>query len=456
MKTPPRLVARMLAVTFLTVAVILSVVFIVLIVATRNRVREAETARLQAGGRVFSSLEASLQRGQLATVATLAENPTLKAALDTYVTERGFGGLAPEQEQALRLTVTQELQALASVTGADVLAIVDNDGATYASTGPLSERWPVGERIDLSTLPQPAFQSVLVLPAGAFRVTGASLRLGDRDVGSLLLAARLDRAYAEQLSAVAGAGIVISVNGGLVASTVPAAVTGALLADEESPNATRTLDGEEYAVATLLWSGAARIYTLSSIDEAAREQTRTALRALATVALGSFILAGFCSLWLARTLSRPIDRVSGSIAAMAATREFDRTLEPTGSSRELDALTAAFNGLMRDVVTARAETQAAYLGAIRALAAALDARDPYTAGHSERVSALSVRIARHLGLEEDAVGLPVMAGTGSMLQSIVMGAGQVMLTWLFMAASGQRASSRARMRPVHFLSGERD
>jgi putative nucleotidyltransferase with HDIG domain len=41
------------------------------------------------------------------------------------------------------------------------------------------------------------------------------------------------------------------------------------------------------------------------------------------------------------------------------------------------------------------------MGAIRALATALDARDPYTAGHSDRVSVLSVAIGRTLGLPED-------------------------------------------------------
>jgi putative nucleotidyltransferase with HDIG domain len=38
------------------------------------------------------------------------------------------------------------------------------------------------------------------------------------------------------------------------------------------------------------------------------------------------------------------------------------------------------------------------VGAIRALALALDARDPYTAGHSERVSAISVTVGRQMGL----------------------------------------------------------
>jgi putative nucleotidyltransferase with HDIG domain len=58
---------------------------------------------------------------------------------------------------------------------------------------------------------------------------------------------------------------------------------------------------------------------------------------------------------------------------------------------------------MTGLIQAEAETQSAYVGAIRALAAALDARDPYTAGHSERVSAISVLIARHMHLGEAEV-----------------------------------------------------
>lgn len=58
----------------------------------------------------------------------------------------------------------------------------------------------------------------------------------------------------------------------------------------------------------------------------------------------------------------------------------------------------SFNDLMRSLGAAEAETRSAYLGAIRGLAAALDARDPYTAGHSERVSTLSVMIGRIMNL----------------------------------------------------------
>jgi putative nucleotidyltransferase with HDIG domain len=83
---------------------------------------------------------------------------------------------------------------------------------------------------------------------------------------------------------------------------------------------------------------------------------------------------------------------------MTAARDLRRPLPLTGTSRELDSLAEAFNELVQGLTAAEADTRAAYLGAIRALAATLDARDPYTAGHSERVSALSVLIGRQMGL----------------------------------------------------------
>jgi hypothetical protein len=81
-------------VTFVTVAIILSVVFIVLMVDARDRVRGSEVEKLAVAEKVFTALDARRQQEQLAAVATVAENPTLKAALDTYFTESAFAGRA--------------------------------------------------------------------------------------------------------------------------------------------------------------------------------------------------------------------------------------------------------------------------------------------------------------------------------------------------------------------------
>jgi putative nucleotidyltransferase with HDIG domain len=153
-------------------------------------------------------------------------------------------------------------------------------------------------------------------------------------------------------------------------------------------------------VKRLLRHGAGQVFVLDSIDASARPVVRGALRTMGGIALGAFALAALASLWLARTIARPIDKLSASLATMTRGREFDHPLTAGGDSLEVDTLTTAFNTMMHSVKAAEAETLSAYLGTIRALALALDARDPYTAGHSERVSAVSLAIGRCLSLDE--------------------------------------------------------
>jgi len=387
--------------TFVTVAVILSVVFTVLLVDARDRVRNFEIEKLQVGERAFSRFEAQRQRDQLVAISALSENSTVKAALDTYFAEQA--GQTPEQATALRETVTREVNRLASITGSNVVAALDADGRVFASGGAAAARWPAGVAA-ARTLSSPN-SGVAILPTGAFRFSSAPLSLGDRAVGSLLVATSLDNAYAEELARLADAGVVITVNDVVVAATVTEALTRAVAASTGDLRAIMMLGGEEYAMRTLMALGSVRIYMLSSIDAVARGATRSAVVALGMIALWAFVLAAVGSLMLARTFTDPINRIAHAIATMTSARDFSRTVEPSGKSRELDALAASFNELMGSLTAAEAETRAAYLGTIRALAAALDARDPYTAGHSERVSQTAVVIARALDVPEAEVAV---------------------------------------------------
>ena len=399
MTTPPRLVARTLAVTFVTVALILSAVFVVLMVDARSRVRAFEIGKLAVAERVFTSVEVRRQQDQLAAISTLAENPTLKAALDTYFTESRFAGVTGEQEASLRHTVSVEADKLAVLTRADALVVLDAAGHVFVRAGTLRELWPDSQQVDLPVT-RPTFQSVVALPGGVFSVSGATLQLGDREIGALVLGTSLDARYARELADLAGADVVITVGGAVTAATLAPEAAAEFAKDSGASAQTRTLRGDEYAVHLLMESGPAKIFTLASIDAAARAAIRDAIIALGSLALGAFVLAGFGSFWLARTLANPIDRLAADIGKMTAAHDFGRQLELTGTSRELDALTGAFNNLVQGLTAAEAATRAAYVGAIRALAAALDARDPYTAGHSERVSTLSVMIGRQMQMSD--------------------------------------------------------
>ena len=102
-------------------------------------------------------------------------------------------------------------------------------------------------------------------------------------------------------------------------------------------------------------------------------------------------------------ISRPIKRLADSSLAFA---EGDFTARvPVGPGNEVGELAETFN-LMAETLEkyiarirrAALENSELFLGSIQALAAAIDEKDAYTRGHSERVRRYAVVIARRLGL----------------------------------------------------------
>ena len=76
-----------------------------------------------------------------------------------------------------------------------------------------------------------------------------------------------------------------------------------------------------------------------------------------------------------------------------------------GTRNEIGELAHTFNSMaqtledyIRRLKQALQENNELFLGTIRALAQAIDAKDPYTRGHSVRVNRYSVILARELGL----------------------------------------------------------
>ena len=84
---PPRLVVKTLGVTFVTTALLLAVTFVVVIVSVGDQVRAGVAANLEASQRMFAAIESRERRERQAQAATVAENPTLKAAIDTYAAD---------------------------------------------------------------------------------------------------------------------------------------------------------------------------------------------------------------------------------------------------------------------------------------------------------------------------------------------------------------------------------
>jgi putative nucleotidyltransferase with HDIG domain len=402
-RRPPRLLFRTLAITFVTVATLLAVVFVVVTLTVRNQVRQNVAGNLESSQRMFAALESRRQHELQAQAATIADSPTLTAAIDTLQIEARTRPDSPNGE-AIE-TIDRELQKVASRVEADAIVLVDGRGTTIDATGRMADRWPRGRRAPVvSSGGRDDFDGIAQIGDAVFRIVAVPLQLPDAIVGTLYVASSLDRRYAEELARLSGTQTAILVDGLLAATTLPekpAREFESHLAAGRPVDGTVALDGESHAFRRLIAIGDTAVYALSSIDGSSRTALRSATTSLAALAAAALILALVASLALARQLTEPIDRLSTSLAAMAASRSVATPIALSGSSVELDALTRTFNDLIASVNQAEAHKEAAYTGAIRALATALDARDPYTAGHSERVSVLSIAIGRSLQLPAD-------------------------------------------------------
>src|SRR5215203_1537041 len=162
-----------------------------------------------------------------------------------------------------------------------------------------------------------------------------------------------------------------------------------------------------YATAEL--DKSSRLGVIAIQDEAAALASVSDMRwQVLQISFVAALLTILIGIFFAKKLTHPVQELAGG-AHRIASGDFSTRIE-VRSRTELGDLGNSFNIMtdqierfIGDLQKSAQENRELFIGTVKALAAAIDGKDPYTRGHSERVSRFSMAIAQRLGLSDEEV-----------------------------------------------------
>jgi HD-GYP domain-containing protein (c-di-GMP phosphodiesterase class II) len=123
------------------------------------------------------------------------------------------------------------------------------------------------------------------------------------------------------------------------------------------------------------------------------------------LAVGVVLLSILVSIFAARRITNPLQVLTQSSRALAR-GDFSQRVH-LWSRTEIGELAQTFNTMseelerfVEDLKRAADENRALFMGSIQMLAGAVDEKDPYTRGHSDRVTRYSLMIAKEMKLDQ--------------------------------------------------------
>jgi len=346
------------------------------------------------------------EQGNDRLLRILAKNPTLKDGIER---------LEDARNEETRRAVEDQLLEICEKLGLDFMLVSDADGVALAAV--LREGGKLGS-LDLNKV-QPVRQGYFSYKDDIYQVGSAPINLGSENQGGLSLGERFDWPGIPVPAVLLHEGKVVGSNSVLKIYKA----LGARFEDIESgfrncPDATVECDmrlhEEAYISLPIDDSGPRDGYqlrSLQSVDAIARP-IQSDLRGIFLIAgFGALAGAVLISFITSRSIVEPITSLITSLRESAKTgelAEFD-SKRPRGAgfydngehTHEIRELMRTFNGASAAIREAQGRLRQATVEVIESLTSALDARDPYTAGHSRRVSQYACAIGRVMGLGRD-------------------------------------------------------
>lgn len=365
----------------------MSLTFVAIQVTVRTKVRAIIQESAERTGKAGEHGRASRAIESVLLARLVDQTPGLLSALNPRSVARHT--VIEEQLRLLREGLGYELVAVSNTRGEVLGALLGESSATVRLRGG-------GVRIDTPGLKDVA--GVL------YETTTVPIHAHSEIAGSLTVGARFNL---DAFKYEGEAGLLR--DGRLVESTLTKA-QNAEVERQLRPACARTgcelrISGDVYSIApiTRTLSGASlggsyQLFSIRSIDKESTTLTRGFHAVLPMIGLLCALAAISISALASRTVSRPLKELVEHIEKGEADGRFSIDFPVNSPTREVNLVAASLNRASHTLRHSRASLDNVYVEFVETMAQALDARDPYTAGHSNRVSEYSAPIAKEMQL----------------------------------------------------------
>jgi HD-GYP domain-containing protein (c-di-GMP phosphodiesterase class II) len=358
---------------------------------------------------VRDGLHTSLRESQIAIAnihakGDLQNSRFLKVAGENSALKAGIQILHANPKSAdARSTVEDQLRELGEHMGFDLMLISAPNGSPLAGVSRESlPKHPYGQLVPLG-VSQLGFNKSGFLRFGerTFQVASVPIDLDGENIGILSVGEFFDFEDLTTLVALVHNGKVVDSN--LPGISEPQLERALSVCNESSECDVRIGGANWIAMPMQNYADGYALLSFQNVDEANAPIQSRLHKLFLTLAFFSVIFALVSSFGSSNSIVKPIAVVVDHLRNAVQTGKLIEFEQQPSAILEIQELAEIYNKAAASVRISGETLQSAYFQFVGSLASALDARDPYTAGHSHRVSQFSAAIAMALELPHSDV-----------------------------------------------------
>jgi len=397
MNRTPSLATRTFLFAFLPLVVALVGSFIAINKVVEKRIKAELRESLHRTELTLAKLKGEYNQHRLKILSLLADSPSLKA---------GIGLLRETHEpdflEQANETVAGQLAQLGESLDYDLLFIENESAKPIVGV--------IGSDRSKFRLPAESVDfigpSLIRVQNTLYEATSAPINLGSENLGQLIVGRKFDiHAWSEIGDAA------LLRNGKVILTTFPNETASQVGQQLQSRCGTRAeeceieLAGENFLALPVRQDlgNDIRLVSFQSIDAASNAFTKSIAGVFPLVGAGSVLLVFLFSIIGSRYVAKPLVTLIGQLKRDDKSGGFSAEVAGNYQAAEVNELAAQFSRAADAVKESERRLDEATEEFIQSMTQAQDARDPYTAGHSERVSVNSTVIARVMGLTPEQI-----------------------------------------------------